>query len=98
MNISGFATPVSDRIVWSVSIAVIFLTLPYLVYVLVLVAVPDVEQLRTPKLRFALIALTLVTGLSGVAIGKNHRLFLTCNDFRIAGDEIPQNCRGGRTP
>ncbi|MFY0610895.1 MAG: hypothetical protein JXQ99_05170 [Hyphomicrobiaceae bacterium] len=82
-----------DRLLWVVSIAVVVLTLPYIVCVLVLVAVPDVEQLRAPKLRVALVAFALATAVAGVAIGQNHPLFLTCTDFKVAGDDVPPNCR-----
>ena len=92
------ATPANDWLAWAISVAIVVLTLPYLVCVLVLVAVPDVEQLCAPRLRFALIAIALTTAVAGVAIGQNHRLFLTCNDFKVAGDDIPENCREGRMP
>ncbi|MEQ8825218.1 MAG: hypothetical protein RIC14_12675 [Filomicrobium sp.] len=95
---SGVATPTNDWIILIVAVAVVVLTLPYLVCVLVLVAVPDAEQLRTPKLRIALIVIALTTVIAGVAIGTNHRLFLTCSDFKVAGDDIPGNCREAGAP
>ena len=95
VNSSVFVTPINGWIVWTVSIGVVVLTLPYLICVVVLVAVPDVEQLHTPRLRSAVIAFALITAIAGVAIGQNHRLFITCNEFKVAGDDVPKNCRKG---
>ncbi len=82
-----------DRALLVLSAVIVLFTLPYLIYVLVLLAVPDIDQLRTPVLRYVLIGLVTAMAFAGVAIGKNHPVFLTCNDFKVAGDDIPDNCR-----
>ena len=78
---------------WIAAVITVALTLPYLVYVLVLVAVPDVDRLRNLKLRIALISIAAGIALAGFAIGRNHPVFLTCYDFKVAGDDVPDNCR-----
>lgn len=72
-------------------------TLPYLLYVLVLTTVPDADRLKTPKLRQALCDIVVFIAMAGFAIGQNHRLFLTCQDFKVAGDDVPIDCRKAPT-
>ncbi len=88
MNIAA-----SGWIEWILVIAIMGLTLPYLVFVLIMVAVPDVERLTTPTLRFAIIAIAGTVVLAGYAIGRNHNHFITCYDFEISGNFVPKNCR-----
>ena len=77
---------------WALAIAIVGLTLPYLLYVLIMVAVPDVERLTTPKLRTALVGIALGVVLAGYAIGRHHNHFITCYDFAISGNFVPKNC------
>jgi len=70
-----------------------FLTLPYLLYVIIVVVVPDIDRLTNAKLRVALLGIVALMGVIGFIIGKNHPLFLTCENFKIGGHDIPENCR-----
>lgn len=97
INHSASMGQLGDWLLWGLAAAVLVITLPYLVTVVVLTAVPDVDQLRAPSLKYALVGCALATAVVGVAIGKNHRLFLTCQDFKVAGDDIPENCRNERS-
>lgn len=83
----------SGWIEWILIVSIMGLTLPYLVFVLIMVAVPDVERLTTPTLRFAIIVIAGTVVLSGFAIGRNHNHFITCYDFEISGNYVPKNCR-----
>ena len=78
---------------WVVSVVSAFLTLPYLLYVIIVAAVPDIDRLKHPKLRVALFGIVLATAIAAFVVGKNHPLFLTCENFKVAGDDIPKNCR-----
>lgn len=80
-------------VLWVVTLASAFLTLPYLLYVIIAAVVPDIDRLTHTKLRVALLGILLVTGMAGFVIGKNHSLFLTCEDFKVGGHDIPANCR-----
>jgi hypothetical protein len=64
-----------------------------LLYVIIVAVVPDIDRLTHTKLRVALLGILLVTGMAGFVIGKNHSLFLTCEDFKVGGHDIPANCR-----
>lgn len=78
---------------WCLAIAIMGLTLPYLLFVLIMVAVPDVERLTTLTLRVAIIGIAAAVVLAGYAIGRNHDRFITCYDFEISGNFVPDNCR-----
>ena len=68
------------------------LTLPYLIFVLVMVAIPDVERLTHPTLRTAIFGIAFLVVLSGYGIGRNHNHFITCFDFEVSGNYVPKNC------
>ena len=80
---------------WIAMVLVAFVTLPYLVYIVVVAVVPDIDQLKGLRHRLALAGIAGVIALSGIAIGDNHRLWLTCEDFRISGSAEPADCRRG---
>ena len=78
---------------WLVALTSAFLTLPYLLYVIIVAVVPDIDRLTNPKLRGALLGIVALMGVVGFVIGKNYPLFLTCENFKIGGHDIPENCR-----
>jgi len=81
---------------WMVTLASAFLTFPYLLHVAIVTVVPDIDRLNT-KLRVALLVIVLVMATSGFMLGRNHFLFLTCDNFKVGGHDIPANCRKAET-
>lgn len=73
----------------------ILICLPYALYVVVNVVNADLLELPETRLKVYLAIIVLVVGLIGYWVGANNRLFLNCGDFKIAGDDIPPNCRPG---
>jgi hypothetical protein len=69
--------------------------LPYALYVVVNVVNADLLDLPDNRLKVYLVIIVLLIGLMGYWAGANNHLFLTCGDFKIAGDELPANCRPG---
>lgn len=78
---------------WALIVAILAMTLPYLVYVLVMVAVPDIETLTQPRLRIAVWVIAVAIAFAGYGIGAHHPRFLTCYDFDVSGSHVPDNCR-----
>jgi len=78
---------------WLAALASAFLTLPYLLYVIIVAVVPDIDRLTHTRLRAALFGILLVMAAAGFVIGKNHPRFLTCENFKVGGHDIPENCR-----
>ena len=79
-------------ILWIATLASAFLTLPYLLYVAIVAAVPDIDRLRS-KLRAALLVIVLIMATASFWLGRNHQLFLTCENFKVGGHDIPADCR-----
>ena len=96
-NSTASLTPFDDWLLLGLAVAVVVVTLPYLIYVVVLITVPDIERLSAPTLRCAIVGCALAAAVAGVTIGTNHRLFLTCYDFKVAGDNIPKDCHEARS-
>ena len=80
-------------VLWVVTLASAFLTLPYLLYVIIAAVVPDIDRLTHTKLRVALLGILLIMGVASFVLGKHHYHFLTCENFKVGGHDIPQNCR-----
>lgn len=77
---------------WALALVVTGLTLPYLLLVLIIVAIPDIDQLKQPKLKAAILGICLATVGAGYLIGTHHDRFITCHDFAVSGNFVPANC------
>ena len=85
---SGFISTLSVALM----IAVVLLSVPYIVYFLIMAVVPEVETIRSKKLQFGLVAIVGILALCGFLAGSKNYLLMTCEDFLIAGDTEPANC------
>ena len=70
---------------------------PYVIYMAVSIAYPELLRVRRRRAQFALIAVILGLVATGFAIGKNHARFLTCEDFEVSGQYVPADCRRAPT-
>ena len=78
---------------WLLALVVVGLSLPYLLLFLIIVAIPDVEQLKNPKLKTVILGMCLATVAVGYLIGTHHYRFITCHDFEVSGNFVPDNCQ-----
>jgi hypothetical protein len=89
--------PAQDRaaagLVFWMTIAVVVIALPYLLYVIVLVVTPDLVDLKDRKLLYALAGIVLSIGVIGYGVGARNELFVTCYDFQVSGNDLPPRCR-----
>ena len=86
-------SPVLDLIETGLLVIITLLCLPYIGYVIISVSQSGVLSIQPRNLVMVLIAITLFIGLAGYLIGANNDLFLTCQDFKVSGSELPINCR-----
>ena len=82
----------TSGIVFWVTIAVVLIALPYVLYVIVLVITPDLVDLKDRRLSLALGGIVLFIGVTGYSVGAKNELFLTCYDFQVSGNELPARC------
>jgi hypothetical protein len=83
---------------WVLAVVIMGLSFPYLLLVLIIVAIPDVDQLKQPKLKAAILGICLGTVALGYVIGTHHHRFVTCHDFEVSGNFVPDNCHKDTHP
>lgn len=66
---------------------------PYVIYMAVSIAYPELLRVRKRRAQFALIGVIFGLVAIGYVIGKNHTHLLTCEDFEISGHYVPADCR-----
>ena len=81
----------ADVVFW-VTIAVVVIALPYMLYVVVLVVTPDLIDLKERRLVYALAGIVLSIGVVGYGVGARNELFLSCHDFQVSGNDLPARC------
>ena len=65
---------------------------PYVIYMAISIAYPDLLKLRRLRPRLAISAMILLLVACGFMVGHHHPQFLTCEDFLVAGQHVPENC------
>ncbi len=74
------------------------LCVPYAIYLIVRMANPGLADLRDTRLRFSLAVIAIIFFAAGYGIGMRNDLFLTCQELRVSGTELPEYCvRDGST-
>ena len=66
---------------------------PYVIYMAVSIAYPELLRVRRRRAQVALTTVILGLVAAGFVIGKNHTHLLTCEDFEISGLYVPADCR-----
>ena len=82
-----------DIVILVIAIVITVLSLPYVARILISVTVSESLSIQSRKLQTAVIIISLVAGLTGFFVGANNYLFLTCQDFKVSGNDLPANCR-----
>ncbi|MGI9344047.1 MAG: hypothetical protein ACR2QV_14500 [Gammaproteobacteria bacterium] len=65
---------------------------PYVIYMAVSIVYPDLLRITRIAPRIAIGAIIVSLVLTGFIAGRNHPHFLTCEDFEISGNFVPENC------
>ena len=83
----------SDTVIAGVAIVTVVLSLPYTFFAVVFAASPDLVTLRSRRLQYGLLAIVFGVGVVGYVVGLRNELFLTCWDFQVSGNDLPERCR-----
>lgn len=67
--------------------------IPHILYLLTPIAMPDLYQVRGTRRIAQLVLLTALITAASFTIGYRNDLFMTCEEFSIAGNAEPVNCR-----
>jgi hypothetical protein len=80
-----------DRIVFFLTLGVTAVALPFVAWILVTAINTDFEELpRSNKL--LVIAAVGIAIIVGFGVGARNDFILTCEDFKISGNDLPANC------
>lgn len=89
----GSTSEALDRPVFAVSLGVILaVSVPLTLRLLVDVAMPELSLAGSRRMTLSIVALVVVLGVIGFAVGRQHPRFMTCSDFAIAGSAEPEGC------
>ena len=69
--------------------------LPYTLYVITTITNPEFFAFKSPRLGVALALILLLISITSFLVGRNNHLFLTCEDFKVSGNDIPPTCVQG---
>ena len=70
----------------------VLICFPYVAFVIVSVLYPEFTQIQERGAKYGVILIIVLMTLVGFLIGSNHYRFLTCEDFAISGQAVPDNC------
>ena len=80
-----------DRFVFTVTVIVTLIALPFVAWNLVTAINADFAELPNRNKGIAISALAIFFVL-GAVLGANNDAFLTCQDFKVSGNDLPADC------
>ncbi|GMQ86361.1 MAG: hypothetical protein BMS9Abin07_1935 [Acidimicrobiia bacterium] len=80
-----------DRVVFFLTLAVTVVSLPFVAWILVTAINTDFAELPTGN-KLMVIAAVGFALVVGFGIGARNDTILTCDDFKISGNDLPANC------
>jgi hypothetical protein len=84
----------ASRVLFALTIAVTVVCLPFIAWALISAINPEFIDL--PRLnRIAVAGAVIAFALIGYGLGARNDLFLSCDDFKISGNDLPPNCTSG---
>ena len=86
------AISVAENVVDWMALLVAVATLPFLAYVLVGAINPAFLHLPDRN-KWAVIGAVVLFTIIGTGVGARNDFFLTCEDFKVSGNDLPTNCR-----
>ena len=90
-------TSLGDDVLFWGGVLVTLAGFPAMVAIVLVMVVPGAESVRGRDTVVAIAAIALVVVLSYI-MGTQHRRLLTCEDFKISGNDQPAGCTRGATP
>lgn len=92
MDLNMVRFSIADEIAFGVSLMILFVCVPYTVILLLSITNRELFELKTPHLRVGLVLIILFVYGIAFLVGSNHTVFLTCDEFEVAGDIVPTDC------
>ena len=86
----------ASRALLGFTVAVTLVCLPFIAWILISAINPEFVDLPRPN-RVAVLGAVVAFAIVGYGLGARNDLFLTCDDFKVSGNDLPQNCTSGPT-
>jgi len=81
----------SERFAFALTVAVTLFVLPFVAWILITTINSDFVDLPGRKKGIVIVSVGLFI-VVGLAFGARNDVFLTCDDFKISGNDLPANC------
>lgn len=72
-----------------------FVAVPHILHLVLPISMPEVLEVRGIRRTLNLVLLTALIALAAFTLGYFNDRFMTCQDFAVAGNAEPTNCRKG---
>ncbi|MFW2382898.1 MAG: hypothetical protein ACN4GZ_14170 [Acidimicrobiales bacterium] len=82
----------ADPVYGTAGLIVAIVSVPVVIKLLIDMFARDLTEVRDRGLLAVGIAIVVLIAIAGFAVGRNNDAFLTCDDFKVAGSDQPQNC------
>ena len=86
------ADAATNAILGPLGLLVAIVSIPVVLRMLIDMFVPGFKRYTSRRLLVGGLAVVVVIAASGYLIGLNNDVFLTCDDFKVAGSDQPENC------
>jgi hypothetical protein len=86
------ADAATDPVLGPLGFVVSIVSIPYGLYLLGAYLAPDTRHVRGIRPVAGLVITVLLIGFAGYYVGRNNHRFLTCQDFKVSGNDLPENC------
>ena len=86
-------TPGLDVLLVATGLVVYLACFPLVIYMGVSIAHPDLLASTDRRPKFALLIIVVTLLAAGYLMGTHHQRLISCEDFEIAGQHVPENCR-----
>jgi hypothetical protein len=66
--------------------------LPMVVWIVLRLVAPDYFSIPNRRLKVMSVLIVLVISVIGYSVGEANGRFLTCDEFKVSGNDLPPNC------
>lgn len=92
---SSVGDAATNPVLGTLALVVAVVSVPTVLRMLIDMFVPGFRSYTDKRLLFGGLAVVVLIAASGYFIGANNDRFLTCDDFKVAGSDQPENCDRG---
>lgn len=82
---------VASQVVFASTIFITLICLPFIAWILISAINPDFLELAGSNKAAIIVAVLLITA-AGYFAGARNDIFLNCEDFKVSGNDLPDNC------